>query len=100
MDINMPGMNGISAASEIRSIRPATKIVFLTVHDGPGFVAETGPWAHGFVPKSAAGTELHSHAAAAGRKPAGSFYKIPRRRDRLEFGGRGAKRGRMIRQPS
>lgn len=58
MDINMPGMNGISAASETRGISPATKIVFLTVHDGPRFVAGTRPWAHGFVPKSAAGTKL------------------------------------------
>jgi DNA-binding NarL/FixJ family response regulator len=58
MDINMPGMNGISAASEIRRIRPATKIVFSTVHDGPGFVAGTRPRAHGLVPKSAGGTEL------------------------------------------
>jgi DNA-binding NarL/FixJ family response regulator len=58
MDINMPGMNGITAATEIRRIAPQTKIVFLTVHDGPGFRAGTKPWAHGFVPKSAAGTEL------------------------------------------
>lgn len=58
MDINMPGMNGIAAASEIRRIAPQTKIIFLTIHDGPGFRAGTRPWAHGFVPKSAAGTEL------------------------------------------
>lgn len=58
MDINMPGMNGITAASEIRRITPTTKIVFLTIHEGLGFVAGTRPWAHGFVPKSAAGTEL------------------------------------------
>jgi len=58
MDLNMPGMNGVVAAAEIRRIAPATKIVFLTVHDGPGFRAGTRVWAHGFVPKSAAGTEL------------------------------------------
>jgi DNA-binding NarL/FixJ family response regulator len=58
MDINMPVMNGIAAATEIRRIAPSTKIVFLTVHDGPGFRAGTKRWAHGFVPKSSAGTEL------------------------------------------
>jgi DNA-binding NarL/FixJ family response regulator len=58
MDINMPVMNGVAAATEIRRIAPSTKIVFLTVHDGPGFQAGTKPWAHGFVCKSEAGKEL------------------------------------------
>jgi len=58
LDINMPVMNGITAAYEIRRIAPSTKIVFLTVHDGPGFKVGTKPWAHGFVSKSAAGTDL------------------------------------------
>jgi DNA-binding NarL/FixJ family response regulator len=58
MDINMPVLNGIAAAQEIRRIAPSTKIVFLTVHDGPGFQAGTKPWAHGFVCKSEAGKEL------------------------------------------
>jgi DNA-binding NarL/FixJ family response regulator len=58
MDVNMPGMNGVTAATEIRRIAPTTKIVFLTIHDGPGFKAGTKLWAHGFVPKSTAGTDL------------------------------------------
>jgi len=58
MDINMPVMNGIAAAMEIRRVAPATKIVFLSVHDGPGFRAGTKPWADGFVRKSEAGKEL------------------------------------------
>ena len=33
LDINMPVMNGIAAAFEIRRIAPATKILFLTVQD-------------------------------------------------------------------
>ena|SRR5438309_9289284 len=37
LDINMPVMNGMQAAIEIRRIAPSTKVVFLTVHDGPGF---------------------------------------------------------------
>lgn len=58
MDINMPVLNGIAAAQEIRRIAPSTKIVFLTVHDSPQFKAGTKPWAHGFVCKSEAGKEL------------------------------------------
>jgi DNA-binding NarL/FixJ family response regulator len=58
LDINMPDMNGIAAAQEIRRVSPSTKIVFLTVHDAPNFKVGARPWAHGFVPKSAAGTEL------------------------------------------
>src|SRR5882724_4428551 len=48
MDINMPGMNGVKAAQEIRRIAPATKIVFLTVHDTPAAKIGTRLWAHGF----------------------------------------------------
>jgi CheY-like chemotaxis protein len=58
MDINMPEMNGVDAATEIRRIAPSTKIVFLTVHAGPGFRTGTRPWAHGYVAKSDAGTDL------------------------------------------
>jgi two-component system response regulator NreC len=58
LDINMPVMDGLTAAHEIRRISPATKIVFLTIHDAPANVKRTRLWAHGFVPKAAAGTEL------------------------------------------
>lgn len=58
LDISMPGMNGITACHEIRRISPATKIVFLTLYDGPGFQAGTRPWAHGFVPKASADIDL------------------------------------------
>ncbi len=33
LDINMPGMNGIQAAFEIRQLSPATKILFLSVQE-------------------------------------------------------------------
>jgi DNA-binding NarL/FixJ family response regulator len=58
LDINMPVMDGIAAATEIRRIAPLTKIVFLTVNDAPAFQFGMKPWAHGFVSKSTAGTEL------------------------------------------
>ena len=58
LDINMPGMNGIMTASEIRRVSHKTKIVFLTVHNNPGTVQAARMWVDGFVPKSAAGTAL------------------------------------------
>jgi len=58
LDINMPVMNGINAALEIRRLSPATKILFFTIHETPELVASLRPFAHGFVSKSAAGTEL------------------------------------------
>jgi len=58
LDINMPELNGVKAAYEIRRVSPATKIVFLTIHNTPGAKQITKMWSHGFVAKSAAGTEL------------------------------------------
>jgi two-component system, NarL family, response regulator NreC len=54
MDINMPGMNGVGAAQEIRRISPTTKVVFLTIHDTPAMLQRN----HLCISKSAAGTEL------------------------------------------
>jgi DNA-binding NarL/FixJ family response regulator len=58
LDINMPVMNGIQAAFEIRRISPGTKILFLTVVGGLEAAAGARLLADGFVSKSAAGTEL------------------------------------------
>ena len=33
MDLTMPGMDGISATSVLRSVAPATAVVILTLHD-------------------------------------------------------------------
>jgi DNA-binding NarL/FixJ family response regulator len=60
LDINMPVMNGIQAAVEIRRIAPATKIVFVTNHDIPIVVDATRNVADGFVSKSSADTQLIS----------------------------------------
>ena len=58
-DINMPVMNGVQAAYEIRRIAPATKIIFFTVHDSPEAVAACRTvGVDAFVPKAAAGTQL------------------------------------------
>ncbi len=60
LDINMPEMNGIQAAFEIRRISPATKILFFTVQEctAEAQAAVRLLGAHGFVSKSSAGTEL------------------------------------------
>jgi two-component system invasion response regulator UvrY len=58
LDINMPLMNGIQAAYEIRRIAPSTKVIFLTIHDAPETAAVMGLLADEFVPKSAVGTTL------------------------------------------
>jgi len=57
LDINMPGMNGVTTASKIRKTH-RTKIVFLTIHKLPGTVLATRQWSDGFVSKSAAANDL------------------------------------------
>jgi DNA-binding NarL/FixJ family response regulator len=58
LDINMPMMNGIQAAYEIRRLAPSTKLIFLTMHDAPETAAVLRPLADAFIRKSEVGTEL------------------------------------------
>jgi DNA-binding NarL/FixJ family response regulator len=60
LDINMPVMNGIQAAFEIRRIAPATKILFFTVQESTpeAEAAVRLLGADGFISKSCAGTDL------------------------------------------
>jgi YesN/AraC family two-component response regulator len=58
LDVNMPVMNGMQAAFEIRRISPTTKILFLTVLGPDETKAGARLLADGYVMKSAAGTEL------------------------------------------
>jgi two-component system, NarL family, nitrate/nitrite response regulator NarL len=58
LDIQMPVMNGIQAAYEIRRISPATKILFFTVHQEEATSSIRLLGADGVVVKSAAATEL------------------------------------------
>lgn len=73
LDINMPEMNGIQAAYEIRSIAPSTKIVVFTDHDSPQVVSAMHLFADAFVSKTDAGTELipalNRLATISGDKP-------------------------------
>ena|SRR5712672_2015704 len=58
LDINMPVMDGIRAAHEIRLISPEAKIIFLTIHDVPAFRNATERLSNAFVCKQKADTEL------------------------------------------
>ena len=58
-DISMPGLDGIAAADQILRRNPATRIVFVTVHNDPEMVQKglaTG--ALGYVLKFMAGDDL------------------------------------------
>jgi two-component system NarL family sensor kinase len=59
MDINMPGLNGIDAAQQIRKENPTTKILFFSVHESAQTVREVlNAGAQGYVAKSRAGHDL------------------------------------------
>lgn len=58
LDINMPVMDGIRAAHEIRLVSPETKIIFLTSHDVPAFRDAAQGLAQAFVSKLDADAEL------------------------------------------
>jgi CheY-like chemotaxis protein len=94
LDINMPKMNGIQAAFEIRQLQPATKILFLSVHEcsAEALSAIRVLGADGFVPKSDAGTELiralrrlFPNAGIPETEP--TLFASPRRAHRYYFGG-------------
>ncbi len=58
LDINMPVMDGIRAAHEIRLISLETKIILLKVHDVPAFRNATERFSDAFLSKHKADTEL------------------------------------------
>ena len=39
-DISMRGVNGVQAARRLKAVQPNARIVFLTIHEDPAFVAE------------------------------------------------------------
>lgn len=59
IDIAMPTLNGLQAASQLMSCKVRTKIVFLTVHEDQDFVdAALSAGASGYVTKSHLTTDL------------------------------------------
>lgn len=75
LDIGLPDISGIEAASEIKRISPQTAIVALTIHEDEEYffkMLEAG--ASGYVPKRAAPEELLTAIRAAAH---GEVYLYP-----------------------
>jgi DNA-binding NarL/FixJ family response regulator len=59
IDISMPILDGLQAASRLRDARCRTKIVFLTIHEQSDFIsAAFAAGASGYVSKRHLGTDL------------------------------------------
>jgi DNA-binding NarL/FixJ family response regulator len=59
MDIAMPELNGLEATRQILKAAPRTEVLILTVHESDQLVREVlEAGAHGYVLKSAAGSDL------------------------------------------
>jgi DNA-binding NarL/FixJ family response regulator len=76
LDITMPLLNGIDAATQIKKSLPDTKLLFITMREDPAYLeAALNAGATGYVLKSAAREEL---LEAIGSVLAGNIYVSPR----------------------
>jgi two-component system response regulator NreC len=75
MDIGLPDLSGIEAATRIRELRPQVAVVALTIHeDKEYFFRMLDAGASGYVPKRAAPEELLTAIRAAAK---GEVYLYP-----------------------
>ncbi len=59
LDISMPLLNGIDAASQLKTLMPSANLIFVTQHSDPDFVTEAfRAGAAGYLLKRAAASEL------------------------------------------
>jgi DNA-binding NarL/FixJ family response regulator len=59
MDISMPMLNGLDAGRRLKQMRPAVKLIYLTMNDDPDLAAEAFRLgASGYVLKTCASSEL------------------------------------------
>jgi DNA-binding NarL/FixJ family response regulator len=92
LDVGMPRMTGIQAASELQKRKPELKTLMLSMHDSEQFLFEAlKAGASGYVLKSGADTDIVDACRAAMR---GDSYLYPSAvttlvRDYVERGGRG-----------
>jgi DNA-binding NarL/FixJ family response regulator len=76
IDISMPDLDGLQAASEIRRTSPRTRVLMLTMHYTEQFVqAAVKAGAHGYMLKSDAESDLISAVKALMR--GGTFFRSP-----------------------
>jgi DNA-binding NarL/FixJ family response regulator len=79
LDISMPIVNGIEAATKLRERGATAKIIFLTIHEDPDFVqAALKTGASGYVVKRQMGSDLCTAVkeALAGRIFISSFVNV------------------------
>jgi len=75
MDISMPTLNGLDAGRRLKQLRPAIKLIYLTMNDDPDLAAEAFRLgASGYVLKTCASSELLLAIRAAIR---GKCYVTP-----------------------
>ena len=75
VDISMPQLNGIDAARQLLKILPQSKIIFVTMHADPDYVAEAfRAGASGYVLKRSAASEL---VTAVQEVMKGRYYVTP-----------------------
>ena len=75
LDITMPELNGFEVLDNLKKEFPGVRVVVLTVHDSEEYAVHAiRAGAHGFLPKSAAGSELELAIKAVMR---GEFYLSP-----------------------
>jgi DNA-binding NarL/FixJ family response regulator len=59
LDVTMPGMSGLEAATKIRNLAPSTKILILSMHDSASMTAEAlRSGADAFLSKGTSATKL------------------------------------------
>jgi DNA-binding NarL/FixJ family response regulator len=75
LDISMPELNGVDAASKLKKLLPRTKLIFVTMHADPAYVSEAfKAGASGYLLKRSAGSEL---IQAIQSVMAGQWYVTP-----------------------
>lgn len=61
VDISMPGVNGVEAATRLKERGSASKLIFLTIHEDPDFlVAALKAGASGYVVKPRMASDLRA----------------------------------------